>query len=504
MKILSVDQIRQADNYTIENEPIQSIDLMERAAKQLEQWIISRYNTNQRIKIFAGPGNNGGDGLALARLLSDQEYFVEVFMPSISDSLSTDCQINLDRLKQQAKVQVQTIDEHDYMPELLASDLIVDALFGSGLNRVLEGFIVQVIQNINASGATIISVDIPSGLFSEDNLSNLPEGIINADFTLSFEFPKLSFFFQENFVYVGEWYVLPIGLITDFIDETDIKYNYCSGTELTRKMIKRKKFDHKGRFGHAFLISGSYGKIGAAVLAARACLRSGVGLLTVHVPRFGYEIIQTTIPEAMTSIDKYDKVISKIPSMENYTAVGVGPGIGKSRQAVLAIRDLLEKASMPLVIDADAINIIAENRDLIQLIPPSSILTPHPKEFERLVGKSSGNFDRLQSQIQFSKENNVVIVLKGAYTSVSSSEGKIVFNTTGNPGMAKGGCGDVLTGIILAFFAQQYTSFDAAVLGVFLHGLAADLAIDEINEEALLATDVINYLGKAFNSLKKM
>ncbi|MCF8374693.1 MAG: NAD(P)H-hydrate dehydratase [Bacteroidales bacterium] len=504
MKILSVNQIRQADQNTISNEPIESIDLMERAAIQLEKWIVERFSTDNRFKIFAGPGNNGGDGLALARLLAEGGYKVEVFMPYISDSLSQDCQINLNRLTEQGKIQVQNLDEHDYLPELSPDDVVVDALFGSGLNRVSEGFVVQVIQHINASGATIISIDIPSGLFSEDNLSNLPEGIVQADYTLSFEFPKLAFFFHENYEYVGEWFVLPIHLIIDFIDDSEINYYYCSGWELSRKLIKRKRFDHKGKFGHAFLISGSYGKIGAAVLAARACLRAGVGLLTVHIPRFGYEIIQTAIPEAMTSIDKYDKVISKIPSMENYSAVGIGPGIGRSRQATFALKDLLEKATAPLIIDADAINIISENREMIQFIPQNSILTPHPKEFERLVGKSDGDFDRLQRQIQFSKENNVVVVLKGAFTSVSSTEGKVYFNTTGNPGMAKGGCGDVLTGIILALYAQNYSPYEAAILGVFLHGLAADLAIQETSQEALLSSDIINYLGKAFTALKKM
>ena len=504
MKILNVDQIRQADQQTIDMEPIESIDLMERAAKQLEKWVVERFDNQQAIKIFVGPGNNGGDGLALARLLAERHYPVTVFLPQIADLLSDDCQKNLGRVSSQDKVSVIHLDEHDYLPEISSEDIVVDALFGSGLNRSLEGFVVRVIQHINASGAIVVSVDVPSGLFCEDNQQNYQEGIINANYTLSFEFPKLAFFFSENFPFVGEWFVLPIGLHTDFLDDHEVVYHYCSGKELSGKLIRRKRFDHKGRFGHGFLISGSYGKVGAAVLAARACLRAGVGLLTVHIPRFGYEIIQTAIPEAMTSIDKYDKVISKIPSMENYSAVAVGPGIGKSRQAVLAIRDLLEKASHPLILDADAINIIAENRDLISLIPHNSILTPHPKEFERLVGRSDNNYDQLQKQIQFSQENKVVIVLKGAFTSVSTTDGVIYFNTTGNPGMAKGGSGDILTGIILALQSQHYSSVDAAVIGVFLHGLAADIALQDTSEEALLSSDIINYLGKAFNALKKM
>jgi len=501
MKILNANQIKQADQFTIENEAIESMELMERAAKQLEQWVIKHYDNNQKIKIFAGTGNNGGDALALARLLSDKEYFVDVFMPSTSETKSPDCETNLDILKEQNLVRIQTIDDLSILPEILVDDVVVDALFGTGLNRVVEGICSKIIQHINDSNATVISVDMPSGLFCEDNADNLRENIICADYTLSFEFPKLAFFFPENAEYVGEWIVLPIDLNTDFINNDEIEYKYSSGLELGEKLITRRRFDHKGVFGHAFLIAGSYGKVGAGVLAARACLRSGVGLLTVHVPRFGYEIMQTAVPEAMTSIDKYDKVISKIPSFENYSAMGIGPGIGRSRQAAYAVEDLLNKVSSPLVIDADAINIIAENRELIKLIPLNSILTPHPKEFERLIGESNGNFDRLQKQINFSKEHNVVIVLKGAYTSISSTEGEISFNTTGNPGMAKGGSGDVLTGIILALYAQNYSAFDSAVIAACIHGLAAVLSVSETGVEALLSSDIINYIGKAFMKL---
>ena len=503
MKIFNVNQIREADKFTIENEPILSLDLMERAAEKLSEWVLENFNQDKNFKVFCGTGNNGGDGMAMARILADKNYNVEVFLIKISDDLSKDADENFKKLSKQNNVLVNTIETYDILPDIDSTDIIIDALFGSGLNRVLDDFASSVVNLINASRAIVIAIDIPSGLFPEDNSDNNPDGIIKANYTLTLQFPKLSFFFADNYKYVGEWVVIPIGLHAEYIENTLTSYTYNSLKEISLKIFDRKKFDHKGKFGHAFLIAGSYGKMGAAVLATKACLRAGVGLLTVHIPRFGYEIIQTTIPEAMTSIDKYDKVISKIPAIENYSAVGIGPGIGKSHQAMLAMKELLEKISIPLIIDADAINIIAENRELLELIPPNSIITPHPKEFERLVGKSENQYDRLQKQIKFATDYKLIIVLKGAFTSVADPNGNCVFNTSGNPGMAKGGCGDILTGIILALYAQGYTSFDAACISVFLHGLAADLAVLEFGEEALLSTDIINYIGKAFMELKK-
>jgi ADP-dependent NAD(P)H-hydrate dehydratase / NAD(P)H-hydrate epimerase len=504
MKILRTTQLRETDNYTIQNEPIASIDLMERAANQLFEWIRDHIQDEASFRVIAGPGNNGGDGLALARLLNESGYELDVWLVNLADSLSENCQRNLDRLKEETSVEVNSLTDKDILPEIMESTIIIDALFGSGLSRPLEGFAVEIVDYINHAKNTVFSIDMPSGLMGEDNSDNDAGAIVKADITLTLELPKLAFFFSDNADYVGDWHIIPIGLHQGFIDEMDSDYNYVTRDVVQPRLMIRSKFDHKGRFGHAFLVAGSYGKIGAAVLAAKACLRGGVGLLTVHIPRLGYEIVQTAIPEAMTSIDKYDKVISKIPSLELFSAVGVGPGIGRSRHAVIAMNELLGKTTIPLVIDADAINIMSENREMLDLIPPDSILTPHPKEFERLVGPSENQFERLRKQIEFAKERRVVVVLKGAHTSVVDQHGFVYFNSTGNPGMAKGGCGDILTGLILALHAQGYSALDASILSVYLHGLSADLAITENSVESLLSTDIINYLGKAFDELKKM
>lgn len=503
MKILRAQQIKEADQFTIKNEPISSIDLMERAVNQLFLWFQENIEKKSPILVFAGSGNNGGDGLGLARQLHSNGYKVSVYLARFSDHLSEDCQIQFDRL-QEAGIQPVEINNIADFPEFDAENcVLVDALFGSGLSRPLEGFSAELVSAVNQTNATVVAIDFPSGLMAEDNSENNKEAIICAHYTLTFEFPKLAFLFADNFKYTGIWKVLPIGLHPDYFNNANTNIYYLSKKMLKPMLIRRQKFDHKGKFGHAFLVAGSYGKMGAAVLCSRACLRSGVGLLTVHVPRLGYEIMQTAIPEAMTSIDKYDKVVSKIPSLDSYAAVGIGPGIGKSRHVVLAQKELMAKIRVPTVFDADALNIMAENRELIDMIPEGSILTPHPKEFERLIGVAENHYRRLQKQIEFARRYKLVIVLKGANTCVVTPNGEAYFNSTGNPGMAKGGCGDILTGIILAFLAQGYSSEHAAVLGVYLHGLAADFAAGFFGYESLLSSDIIQYLGKAFEELKK-
>ncbi len=498
MKILHSNQIKQLDAYTIENEPISSINLMERAATACTNWIIENFGVENKFKIFVGPGNNGGDGLAIARMLAEKKYSVQVFVIKITDKFSNDFSVNYKRLLKQDKVKIFTITENDELPVINADDIIIDGLFGSGLSRSLSGFPAKVVNYLNKCDAVIIAIDIPSGLFGEDNSKNNYDNIINAAYTLTFQFPNLSFFFPENEPCVGKWEVLPIGLHKDFIEKLVTDYFIATKDYVHSKLIKRKKFAHKGNFGHALLISGSYGKMGAAVLASKACLRTGVGLITAHIPKKGYQIIQTAVPEAMISIDKSEIVYSQVPEIENYNAIGIGPGIGLDNITQSALKSLIEKAEVPIVFDADAINILAENKDWLNKIPANSIFTPHPKEFERIAGKSPDNYSRNLMQIEFAKKYNVYVVLKGAYTAIACPDGKCYFNSTGNPGMATAGSGDVLTGIILSFLAQKYSSEDAAILGVYFHGLAGDIAAEKIGEQALIAGDIIQFMGAAF------
>jgi NAD(P)H-hydrate epimerase len=502
MKILPIERVRLGDAYTIDNEPISDIDLMERAAGALFGWFSRNISKELTIMVFCGPGNNGGDGLALARMLNGAGYHVDVYMLKITGRLSLSCQINYDRLFKRPGVRIYDLTEEDELPEIHGEDIVVDALFGSGLSKPVNGFPARMIGHINKNNAVVVAVDVPSGLFCDETNTLNPGAIIEADVTLTFQFPKLAFLFAENFKYVGLWEVLPIGIHEEFIEEVEVD-NYFTELEDCRAILKpRVKYAHKGHFGHALLISGSFGKMGAAVLASKACLRSGAGLLTTHIPLKGYEVIQATVPEAMVSIDTSEYVFSNMIELSRFNAIGVGPGLGTEDATQKALKLLIQSASTPIVFDADAINILAENKTWLSFLPKHCIFTPHPKEFERLIGKTNNDFDKIQLQRDFSFRYHAYVILKGAHTSITCPDGRCYFNSTGNPGMATGGSGDVLTGVILGLLAQFYHPKEASILGVYLHGLAGDLAMEKQSMEALVARDIIENLGEAFRKIR--
>ncbi|MBX2970916.1 MAG: NAD(P)H-hydrate dehydratase [Cyclobacteriaceae bacterium] len=497
MKILSAQQIRELDAYTIKHEPIPSIDLMERACRAFCSWFTTHVDTRYTVGIVCGTGNNGGDGMGIARMLLDWNYSVKVWVVEGGGRESLDFKTNLQRLKE--KIQIQAISKNYDKGLFFGCDVLIDALFGTGLSRPVEGVSAEVMTCMNQADVIRVAVDIPSGLMVDAPSAG---AIIKADHTVSFQLPKLAFFLPENHPYVGEWHVVDIGLSKTGLEQTQSDTFLVTKKSITKLLKPQYKFDHKGRRGHALLIAGSYGKMGAAVLASRAALRTGVGLLTAHVPAKGYEIIQTAVPEAMVSIDQADACFSITPEIEPYTAIGIGPGLGKDKKTAQALRVVLEKTDAPLVLDADALNIISENRELLALLRPGAILTPHPKEFERLAGASKNDFERLDRQRAFSKEHQVVVILKGGHTTITSPEGLMFINNTGNPAMATGGSGDVLTGILTALLAQGYSSVEAAQLGVWLHGLAGDEARRKIGQRGLIASDFIEHLPVAFSSLR--
>lgn len=509
MKILSTIQIREADTFTIANEPIRSIDLMERAATTCFQWLLKNNPDKKNIFIFCGKGNNGGDGLAIARMLSFAlKYKIEVFIVHHSDKCSNDFAINLKKILLHSKKRVVVTDV--YKSNNLPTDkinskesIIIDAIFGSGLTKQLSGIASETVDFINQQKAVVVSIDVPSGLFCDDNSMNNYKHIVKADYTLTFQLPKLSFLFPENDSYIGKWIVLPIGLSEDFINCVETKNIFTDEKEVIHFFKKRNKFSHKGTYGHALLVSGGLGKMGASILSSRACLHSGVGLLITHVPKCGYEIIQTAIPEAMVSIDETDNYFSSYIDVSKYNAIAVGPGIGTEQQTQDALKLLIQNSAAPLIFDADAINILSENKTWLSFIPKSCIFTPHPKEFERLVGKFSNSTERIKQQREFSKKYHAYIIFKGAYTTVSCPDGTCYFNSTGNPGMATAGSGDVLTGILLALIAQGYTSKEASLLGVYIHGTAGDIAMNNESQSSLIASDIIDCLGAAFCLLEK-
>ncbi|SMO87144.1 NAD(P)H-hydrate epimerase [Saccharicrinis carchari] len=504
MKILAPQQIRDLDQYTIQHEPISSIDLMERAAQHVASELMEKFY-NKRFCIFVGTGNNGGDGLAVARVLDDFAYTVKVILVKTSVKLSADASINLDRLLKTNPTCLSTvkkIGEVDF-GQIKKDAIIVDALFGSGLSRPLEGLYKSVVDAINELPNKVVSIDIPSGLFAEyDKNSAQGNSIIRAHTTLSFQMPKLSFFMPESGCHVGQWHVLDIGLARNFIREQPCSHYVVSKKQIKKLRKKRPLHSHKGNYGHALLIAGSYGKMGASIIASKACLRSGVGLLTAHVPHWGYGIIQSAVPEAMTSIDRSDMFFTEFPDLNTFSAIGIGPGLNKKRNTVLAFETMLDNMnSQALVIDADGLNILSENKHLLGKVPENAILTPHPKEFERLVGVWNNDMDKLSRLKKFCQQYQVFTVLKGAYTVTCTPNGTCYFNTTGNPGMATAGSGDALTGIITGLLAQNYSPEEAAVVGVYLHGKAGDLALKKESTESMTALDIISCLGAAFKKI---
>lgn len=497
MKILNTEEIRNWDEYTIQNEPIASIDLMERAAGKCTEWLAEHFNISNRFTIFCGKGNNGGDGLAIARMLSEKGSNVIVCILESGYIGTNDFQHNLKRLHQ---TPARFVQSEKQFPSFTSNEIIIDALFGSGLNRPLEGVAARLVEHINQSGCEIISIDIPSGLSTDHSSKSHPA--IKATHTLSFQCYKLAFLVAENADFLGEIHLLDIGLHSGYFQSLQCNYELID-REMVQSIKKpRSRFAHKGNFGHALLVAGSYGKMGAAVLAAKACLRSGAGLLSCHIPKRGYDILQISVPEAMLMTDFNSSFITKIETdLLQFDAIGIGPGIGTASETKIFLQEIFENYRNPVVLDADALNIIAAQKDFLSLIPSGSILTPHPKEFERLFGESENDFERIELALKKAKELNVIIVLKGHHSFIATADGKGFFNSTGNAGMATAGSGDVLTGIITGLLAQGYNSIDAAILGVYLHGLAGDLAVEKSSMEAIIAGDIIEFIGQSFKSI---
>jgi len=500
IKILSIHQIREADQYTIDHEPISSEALMERAAGLCFEWIKEQLpDTKQSFTVFAGSGNNGGDGLVIARMLHDSGYQVNVYLVCPNDTLSTDCRTNLERLEK--ILSVHFIKKQEDFFQIPANDIIIDALLGSGISRTPEGLVKQLIQEINTLGHQIISIDLPSGLLADSSSVQHKNQIVRADITLTIGAPKLALFMPENEDYCGKWVLILIGLDAHFLHHVSPKYFQLEQNDIASTFHPRKTFSHKGTYGHALIMAGSKGKTGAAVLAARSCLRSGCGLTTVHGPAGSLNILQTAAPEAMCTIDKEPDCISEIPDLTPYSAIAFGPGCGLHKTTATTLKRLIQETKVPLVIDADGLNMLADNKTWLAFLPANTVLTPHPGEFKRLFGTSENDFDRLQKGIDAAIKFRCIIILKGAYTAIISPNGPVYFNSTGNPGMAKGGSGDVLTGFIVGLLARGIPALEAAKAGVYLHGLAGDFAAKKKTEEAMHAGDIVEYLPPAWASM---
>lgn len=503
MKIFTSAQIHELDKFTIENEPIKSIDLMERSAKAITQAITEVWGSQTPVIIFAGPGNNGGDALAVGRLLCDKGYEVTVYLFNIYGKLSDDCATNKKRLAEKRSKALIEVTQEFEPPHLEVGTLVVDGLFGSGLNKPLAGGFSSLVKYINASPAQVVSIDMPSGLMTEDNTYNVRANIIRADLTLTLQQPKLSFLFPENQQFIGRLKVLDIRLSKEGIEKIDANYTLIEENDIRPRLLHRDPFAHKGKMGNALIIAGSYGMGGASVLATKACLRAGAGKVTTHTPKRNSLLLQISVPEAIIQFDREETIFSEAVDTEDFNAVGIGPGLGTSEQTAIAIIAQLRRTQCPIVADADAINILANHRAWVQQLPKDIIMTPHPKEFDRLEGPSTDSYERLMKARDLAQRLQAYILLKGHHTSLCLPDGHIMFNSTGNAGMATAGSGDVLTGIITGLLARGYKHLDACVVGMYLHGLAGDIAAKELGVESVIAGDLIQYLPYAFKRLNE-
>ena len=503
MKIFTSELIKEIDKATCEAQNIRSLDLMERAASAVCCEIISRFNPNQRLVVFAGPGNNGGDALAVARMLYEQGYRqLEVFLFNVFGKLSHDCMEEKNMLMDIEGIDFTEITRDFQPPYLGEQDVVIDGIFGSGLKGHLQQGFLYLVRYINESGAYVVSIDVPTGLSGEWNDTVSRRDMIHANLTLTFQFPRFSFFFEENQEVIGEWRLLDIGLDESKVKDLPVDYMLVEERNIRPLLKEREEFSSKRDFGSVLLFAGSIGMSGAAVMAAKGCLRSGAGLITVHSARVSLLVVQTSLPEAIFEPDRSDFFITDMEVHHNHQAVAVGPGLGNDDKTIDALESLLKTYKNPLILDADALNCLARRPHLLSLLPAHSVITPHVGEFDRLFGDHSSNEERLRKAIDMAKYYNIIIVLKGHFTATVRPTGRVFFNSTGNPGMATAGSGDVLTGVIASFMAQGFRPEQAATLGVFVHGMAGDLAAEKWGEDGMLATDIADFCAIAIKNIK--
>lgn len=491
MYILSPQQIAKADKATIKNLGITSVDLMEYAATRCFQWLHNKlHGKNIKIHVFCGIGNNGGDGLVITRHLHQHNYRVICYIVNFSDKRTEEFLVNYNRLKEIGVTPID-IKSKNHFPEINSDDIVVDAIFGNGLTKNPEGFTKELIQYINSKKVFTFAIDIPSGLFGDKSVTDTST-VLKASHTLTFQTPKMAFLLPENKDFVYTWEVIDIGLDQNYIYSLKPKNHYITKNDIIPLYKQRNKWDHKGTYGHSLIIGGSFGKMGAVTLAAKAALKIGSGLVSAYIPKCGYTILQISVPEVMVEVDT-DSVLTYFNFKTNPTVIGIGPGMGTSEKTAQGFENFIKDNKLPLVIDADGINLLSKNLLLLSYLPKNTILTPHPKELERLIGSWKNDYEKLKKVAEFSKKYTIIIVIKGAHTVVIQDD-NMFFNSTGNPALATAGSGDVLTGIITGLIAQGYEPLNAAILGIYLHGKTADIALPKIGYETFTASSIFEYL----------
>ncbi|WP_375239363.1 NAD(P)H-hydrate dehydratase [Aurantibacter sp.] len=502
MKLFSKEQIYQGHVFSAKSQNIASAELMERAGIQIFNWLHIRMQGAQvPIHIFCGIGDNGGNGLVVARQLITHGYNVKTYIVNHSKTRSKDFLDNYDRIKNTTKDWPTLLNDDKSFPEIDPNDIIVDAIFGTGLNRDVDNWIVNLFKHFRDQKAFTLSIDIPSGL-STDKAPINPEAVVNAGYTLSFQSPKLVFFLPETAKYTVQWEALDIGIDPQFLLETDVDVELIGKNEVLPLYKPREKFSNKGNFGHAYIIGGSFGKMGAVTLASRSALLSGAGKVSAYIPKCGYTILQAAFPEAMVECDINEDFITDIKTEVEPTVIGLGIGLGLKPETIKALKKFLKENKRPLVLDADVIIILGKHKELLKLLPESTVLTPHPKELEHLIGEWTDDFDKLNKTKAFCETYKVIVVIKG-FNTITVYNKKLFINTTGNPGLATAGTGYVLTGLITGLIAQEYNPLEAALFGVYLHGKSADIMVEDTGYQSLIASHVIEGVPLAYLDLFK-
>ncbi len=508
MKIATREIVREIDRLTIEKYGIPGLVLMENAGRAAADVLLENFAYAGKVAVFAGGGNNGGDGFVIARHLISEGLDVDTYVVSNPKKYKGDAFTNYKALK---KIGGNIVELKDNLRKYKQADVIVDAIFGTGLDREVTGFYKKVIEFINSQGVPTLAVDLPSGL---DSNTGYPLGTaVLADVTVTFVLPKLGTSIYPGVEFAGEIYVADITTPNFLLD--DIPYELLSSESVDKILAPRYEDTHKGTYGHLFILAGSPGKSGAASLAALGAQRAGTGLVTVGVPKSLHSIIEQKTTEAMTeplpetdietlgavSVNRTLEIMK-----ERKSALAVGPGISTTDETREFLYEIIRNSTIPMLIDADAITLVAENPKVLKEAKVPIVLTPHPGEMSRLAGIPTEEVqaDRVGVSLDFSAKYNVYLVLKGARSIISTPEGEIFINTTGNAGMASGGMGDVLSGIIGGFLAQRLSPSDACRLGVFIHGLAGDIVAHENGEVGMIASDVANALPKAISQIPDM
>ncbi|MFB3904592.1 MAG: NAD(P)H-hydrate dehydratase [Acidobacteriota bacterium] len=523
MKILTAEQMREIDRLSTEKYGVPSLVLMENAGLNLYLELARRFQKleSAKIAILCGKGNNGGDGMVLARHLVLRGLAPDVVLLADPSQVSGDARTQLEILQKSNWPIKEITSDQDwkrFAARLRSYDVVVDALLGTGLAKPLEGLYRQAAEDINQSGAFVLAVDIPSGMSSDSAVGGPP--CVHAHLTVTFTTPKLAHILNQDQESIGELVVVPIGSPPQLLEDPNLRLNLVEERDVARYRLPRRIASHKGDFGHVVIMAGSCGKSGAAVLCARAALRTGAGLVTAAVPQAVQPVVAAGQPEVMTeglaSTEEGSVAEAALDQalaiLKGKDAAGLGPGLSRNSQSVWFVRQLVTKCPVPLVLDADGLNAFEDQPDLIRNDHDQPlILTPHPGEFSRLCGRTAREIlaDGPSAASRFAEERRLWVVLKGFRTLIAAPDGQVHVCPRGNQGMATGGTGDVLTGVLTSLLgfcaAQKMTSPEqvtrAVIFGVYLHSLAGDLAAAAKGKEALTAGDIVEHLGAAYRQL---